>query len=778
MAVSQAETRVVHAVCSHDCPDSCGVLVTVESLTGADGLVSERAVKVAGDPAHPVTRGFLCGKVAKYLDRVYSPDRLLYPMRRKPGAAKGPVGYGSVKGREADAFERISWDEALAWIAGKLSAISAEFGPESVLPYSYAGTIGQLGFGSMDRRFFHRMGASQLARTICSEAGGVAFKSVYGVKLGTRPEDFAHAGLVIAWGANIHGNNIHLWPFIEEARRSGARLIVIDPYRTRTAALADEHLAIRPGTDTMLALAMMHVIFRERLEDRAYMEECTTGGEELRAHAMKPEHSPEAAAAITGIAAEKIAALARGYALCLKQTGRPAAIRLNYGIQRSENGGTAARAVAMLPLLTGAWKHKGGGVQLSTSGAFPFDSNALQMPEMMRASPLRRDARVVNMSRLGHALTELGQDQSGRPAAYVPTHGDKAAMNGAPGLGSAGPDEVIESDGPPVKALFVYNSNPAAIAPNQNAVLRGLMRADLFTVVHEQFFTDTADYADIVLPAPTFLEVKDVQGAYGHLFAQISQRAIPPLGEAWSNVRLFAELARRMGFTESCFADSEDDLIDQALGSDSDSQHSWFAGITREQLEREGQIALAFPLNAEGEALPFSIAAWFRTPSGRGELTPAPVFIAAAESRGGSAARSGEYPLEFLPRKADNYMNTTFANIPRHQKMEARTAGLLEMHALDAAARGLATGDAVEVFNARGRISLCAQIGEMVPQGVVAARLDWNKLAHRNGNGEPGANVNALTSETLTDIGAGATFYSTLVEVRRADSPAMSQPRV
>ena len=315
------DTRVVHAVCSHDCPDSCGVLVTVESLKNGDGIPRERAVKMEGNPAHPVTQGFLCGKVAQYLERVYSPERLLYPMRRRAGAAKGPAGYGRVKGREAEAFERISWDEALDLIAARLTAIAAEFGPESVLPYSYAGTIGQLGFGSMDRRFFHRLGASQLARTICSEAGGVALKQVYGVKLGTSPEDFARAGLVIAWGANIHGNNIHLWPFIEEARRKGARLVVIDPYRTRTAAVADEHLAIRPGTDTMLALAMMHVIFAEGLEDEEYVRECTVGAAELRAHALKAEHSPERAAAVIGIAAETIAAAGAGVWACRARWG-------------------------------------------------------------------------------------------------------------------------------------------------------------------------------------------------------------------------------------------------------------------------------------------------------------------------------------------------------------------------------------------------------------------------------------------------------------------------
>jgi anaerobic selenocysteine-containing dehydrogenase len=696
--------------------------VTVDEVSG-------RALKIQGDPAHPVTRGFLCGKVAKYLDRVYSPDRLLYPMRRKSGVPKGPAGYGSVRGREADAFERISWDEALDHIAARLTQITAEFGPESVLPYSYAGTIGQLGYGSMDRRFFYRLGASQLDRTICSTAGGTALTSVYGVKLGTAPQDFAHAGLIIAWGGNIHGNNIHLWPFIEEARRRGAKLVVIDPYRTRTAALADEHLAINPGTDTALALGMMHVILSAGLEDREYVARCTTGFEELKAHALSPEHAPDKVAAITGIPAETIVRLARAYATAGRERAQgsgqglgPAAIRLNYGIQRSENGGTSVRAVCMLPLLTGAWRYKGGGLQLSTSGSFPFNQNALQMPELMLASPLGRPSRVVNMSQLGQALTKLGDD----------------------------PD-----DGPPVKALFVYNSNPAAIAPNQNDVLRGMRSENLFTVVHEQFFTDTTDYADVLLPATTFLESKDVQGAYGHLFAQVSEQAIAPLGEARSNVALFGELGQKMGFAEKCFIDGANELIDQAL----DTEHPWFAGMTRERLEREGHVALHLPVDAEGETLPFSTAEWFQTPSGRGELTPVPVFRAPMESR--AHAAEGEYPLEFLPRKADNFMNSTFANLEGHRKMETRTAGVLEMHAADAAVRTIVTGDAVEVFNARGSMALKAVVNAQVSAGVVSARLDWNKLSAGGGN------VNALTSETLTDIGGGPTFYSTLVEVRK-----------
>ena len=465
------EPRIVHTVCSHDCPDSCAVLVTVDELG--------KATRVHGDPAHPVTRGFLCGKVAKYLDRVYSPSRLLYPMRRRDGAPKGRMPYG----READVFERIGWDQALDLIAERLRLISEEYGPESILPYSYAGTIGLLGYGSMDRRFFHRLGASRLDRTICSTTGGDALVSVYGKKLGTDTEHFRHSRYIIAWGANIHGNNVHLWPFVEEARRHGARLVVIDPYRTRTARAADWHIAIQPGTDAALALGLMRILIEEGLYDRNYVAEHTHGFEALRDH-VQP-YTPEHVAGVTGIAAADIKRLAREYAASV-----PAVIRMNYGIQRSQNGGAAARAVCMLPALIGAWKHLGGGLQLSTSGAFAFNSAALERPDLMLASPLQRPARIVNMSRLGHALTELGTSQA-----------------------------QGQTDGPPVKALFVYNSNPAAIAPNQNAVVRGLMRSDLFTVVHEQFFTDTTDYADIVLPATTFLEHKDIQGAYGHYSA-------------------------------------------------------------------------------------------------------------------------------------------------------------------------------------------------------------------------------------------------------------------
>ncbi len=710
-AAVSGNLQVVHATCSLDCPDSCGVLATVERA-------NNRVVRIAGDPTHPVTRGFLCGKVARFLDRVYAPDRLLYPLRRRAGVLKGSLQHG----HELEAFKRISWEEALTTIALRLQQISDAHGPESILPYSYAGTIGQLGYGSMDRRFFYRLGASQLDRTICSTAGAAALNAVYGTRLGPEPQSFIHAKLIIAWGANLHGNTIHLWPFIEQARRNGARLVVIDPYQTKTARLADQHLALTPGSDTALAMGMMHVILRDGLENRDYIEQCTHGFEALRDRVMTRDYAPESVAAITGIDAETIVALARSYA-----TTTPAVIRLNYGIQRTDNGGTAARAVGMLPLLTGAWKHHGGGLMLSTSAAFGFNSAKLQMPELMQASPLHRAARTVNMSRLGHALTEL-QD-------------------------------------PPVRAMFVYNSNPAAVAPNQGAVLRGMRRADLFTVVHDCFFTDTADYADIVLPAPTFLEQDDVQGAYGHYHVQLSPRATEPPGEVRSNVWLFSQLAQRMGFPEPCFRDTEQDLLKQAL----DTAHPWHNGVTYERLQAESRIPLALPRNQRGEFLPFSDTSWFRTPSGRGEflsdtlaakgMDPLPGYVPTPERN------DATQPLRLLARKADHWMNSTFANTPRHRQMENERIGLglLEMHLEDAAARSIAEGDTVQVTNERGTLQLQAALTGRVQPGTVAATLGWNKLSE-DGNG-----INVLTSERLADLGGGATFYAVNVEVRRVE---------
>jgi len=703
--------QFVHAACPHDCPDACGVLITVE-----DG----RATKIKGDPAHPVTRGFLCAKVAKYLDRVYSPDRVLYPMRRV-----GPKGLRSAceGARVTREWQRISWDEALEEITSRFKTIAAEFGSEAILPYSYGGTLGVLNGASMDRRFFHRLGASQLARNICSAAGEAGLKSVIGVKLGTEPEQFRHSRYIIAWAANIHGNNVHLWPFIEEARREGAKLVVIDPYRTRTAACADWYLPINPGTDAALALGMMHVIIGENLHDADYVERYTVGFEQLRKKVR--EYTPDRVAKWTGIAASDVVKLAQEYA-----TTRPAVIRLNYGVQRSEGGGMATRAVTMLPCITGSWKEVGGGLQLSTSGAFaPIRAgDGLERPDLMLKA-LGRPARVVNMVELGKALNTLAD--------------------------------------PPVKALFVYNSNPAAVCPNQNEVTRGLRRPDLFTVVHEQFFTDTVDYADLVLPATTFFEHKELQNAYGHYFLQVSDQAIEPLGECRSNVDLFRALAERMGFEEECFRESVDQMIDAAL----DSDHPWLQGIDRERLEREGHIRLNFEkqFSADGSQfsdffLPFAKGN-FATCSGKAELysdalkaqglDPVAHFAPPSESRHSEQAKT--FPLELLARKADNFLNSTFSNLSVIQEMEE--AGLLEMSTSDAQARGIADGDRVRVFNRRGDILLKAKVDGAVQPGVVCARLEWANLSPE------GKNINVLTSEKLTDLGNSATFYSVLVEV-------------
>ncbi len=699
--------KIVHAACPHDCPDACGVLITVEN---------GRATRIQGDPVHPVTRGFLCAKVAKYLDRVYSPDRVLYPMRRvRP---KGPVAGES--SAATPAFERITWDEALAEIASRFRAITSEFGSEAILPYSYGGTLGALNGASMDRRFFHRLGASQLARNICSAAGEAGLKSVIGIKLGTDPEQFTHSRYIIAWGANIHGNNVHLWPFIAEARRKGAKLVVIDPYRTRTAACADWYLPINPGSDAALALGMMHVIINEGLHDADYLARYTQGFDRLREKVQ--EYPPERVKQWTGIAASDIVKLAREYA-----TTHPAVIRLNYGVQRSEGGGMATRAVTMLPCVTGSWKEVGGGLQLSTSGAFGLNRGALERADLMEKG-LGRPARTVNMVELGTALNTLKD--------------------------------------PPLKGLFVYNSNPAAVCPDHNQVIRGLRRPDLFTVVHEQFFTDTADYADIILPATTFFEHKDLQGAYGHYYLQMSDAAIEPQGECRSNVEVFRALALRMGFVEDCFHESVDQMIDAALTS----ENPWMRGIDRDRLEREGHVRLNFePQFSDSSSkfsdfLPFAEGN-FGTRSGKAELyseelkaqglDPVAAFTPPDESRQGSRAR--EFPLELLARKADNFLNSTFCNVPGVQEMEE--AGLLEISAADARARKIVDGDVVRVFNRRGDIRLRARVDGAVQAGVVSARLHWAKLSPES------RNINVLTSEKLTDLGNSATFYSVLVEV-------------
>ena len=667
-----------HSVCSLDCPDTCGLLINVDDGVGT---------KLRGNPEHPVTRGFLCGKVAQYLEREYSPERLLYPMKRT-----GPKGSGQ--------FARIGWDEAIGTITSRLTATVDEFGSEAVLPYSYAGTMGMLNNAGMDRRFFHKLGASRLDRTICSSTGGAALVASLGHRFGTEPEQFREAKLIIAWGANIHGTNVHLWPFILEARRRGARLMVIDPVKTRTAKLADRHFAINPGSDQVLALGLAHVILRDGLEDRSYIDQHTAGFENLRTVAMR--YPPELVEGLTGIAAEDVVALAREYA-----TTRPAVIRLNYGVQRSERGGAAVRAILALPALIGSWKEVGGGAQLSTSGGYPFDRAALEMPELQGPVPKR----LINMTELGKTLTEL-QD-------------------------------------PPVKAMVVYNSNPVAIAPHQNLVLKGMARKDLFTVVLEQFQTDTADYADIVLPVTTFLEHTDLYLAYGHYYLQFARPALPRPGEVKSNVDIFRELAFAMGFNDACFHDSEDTMIKALLSSG----HKFFEGITLERLEREHHIRLNL---GDGPFLPFAEGG-FGTPSGKCELG-AQEYVPPIESRWGLGKLQEQFPLELISSKNDDSMNSTFGKRPA---VDAQTS-VLYLNSADAVTRGVVDGDRVRVFNGRGSVLLRASVNGVVAPGVVRApAVRWAKLS------EAGRSINALTSDRLTDIGGGATFYSCLVQVEK-----------
>ena len=682
----QQKGEVRHSVCALDCPDACSLLVTVE-----DG----HATRLRGDPNHPVTRGFLCAKVTRYLDRVYASDRLLHPQRRVGGKGEGR-------------FERISWDEAIGQIAVRLDDIARRFGPEAILPYSYGGNMGFLNGRGMDRRFFHRLGASRLDRTICSTAGGAALMQTLGARYGMEPESFADAKLILAWGANILGTNVHLWPFVVEARRKGARFYTIDPVRNKTGRLADRHFFINPGSDTALALGMMHVIIGENLHDAGYVEQYTTGFEGLKERVK--QFPPERVEALTGLGREEIVWLAREYA-----TVKPAAIRLNYGVQRSERGGMAVSAIAMLPALVGAWRMPGGGLQLSTSQAFAVDRQGLEMPELQQASPLGRQARMINMALIGEALTEL--------------------------------------DNPPVKALFVYNSNPAAVAPNQGRVRAGLERDDLFSVVAEQFLTDTACYADMLLPVTTFLENTDLYFAYGHYYIQMARPAIPPQGEAKSNVEIFRLLAERMGFTEPCFRQTEDEMIAGLLASG----HRFLDGITLERLDREHSTRLDIS-PAGTPFLPFAEGG-FQTPSGRCDFLPEKLdYAPPVESRLGDGGLRARYPLELVSPKNDDSMNSTFGYRP---ELDRQTA-TLHLHREDAAARGIETGDRVRVFNDRGSCLLVAEAGGDVRKGVASApSTRWARLA------EGGANVNALTSERLTDIGGGPTFYSCLVQVER-----------
>ncbi len=694
-AVVPASSRVVRGACPHDCPDTCAMLVTVE-----DG----RATRVAGDPEHPFTRGFLCAKVNRYIERTYHPDRLLYPMRRT-----GPKGSGQ--------FERISWDAALDEIATRLNEIRASpDGPQAILPYSYAGTMGLIQGSSTDRRFFHLIGASLLDRTICSIAGSMGMRMTIGANIGADPETIPESDLVLLWGTNTLTANPHLWPIILEARERGAKIIAIDPIRTRTAAQCDEWVAIRPGTDAALALGMMHVLFELGLEDNEFIAAHTVGIEELRERAR--EYSPEHVSSITGIPAETIVSLGERYA-----RSKATFIRVNYGLQRHAGGGMAVRTIACLPALTGHWRRPGGGVQLSSSANFAFDKRALERPDF---SP---PVRTINMIRLGEALTS--------PNAGV--------------------------GGPPVRAMIVYNSNPAAVAPDRNPVLRGMAREDLFTVVLEHFQTDTADYADILLPATTQLEHWDIHLSYGHHYVTLNQPSIEPLGEALPNSEIFRRIAARMGLDHPSLRDDDVTMIRQALASKSDK----LEGVTFETLVEKGWVRLNLPT----PYLPFAKGE-FLTPSGKCELysprmaemglDPVPAFTAPYEFPENVPALAARYPLTLISSPAHQFLNSTFVNIDSLRRGAREPECLL--HPIDAERRGIGVGARVVVHNDRGAFTAVARVEETIRPGVVwAPSIWWGKFA------ADGANANQTTSQRETDMGHGPVFYDNLVEVGLAD---------
>jgi anaerobic selenocysteine-containing dehydrogenase len=667
-----------------------------------------RAVELRGDPDHPFTRGFLCGKVARYLDRVYHPERLQYPMKRI-----GPKGKGQ--------FTRISWDEAIDTIARRFREIAASSdGPQAILPYSYAGTMGKLQGSSLDRRFFHRLGASLLDRTICATAGAAGCDMTLGTRAAVDPEAVVQARYIINWGSNTSVTNSHLWTIMHRARKNGARIVTIDPFRSKTAEKSDWWLPIRPGTDAALALGIMHILWRDGLQDDDYLTRYCLGAELLRERALK-EYRPDKVSAITGIAVADIERLAREYG-----TTRPAHIRVNYGMQRHGGGGMAVRTITCLPALTGDWRYPGGGALLSTSMLYPFAvTQRLERPDL-----IPRGTRTINMVQLAEAL-----------------HNELAP--------------------PPVRALYVYNANPAAVCPDQVRVLKGLLREDLFTVVHEQFPTDTVDYADVVLPATTQLEHFDIHGSYGHLYVQVNEPAIAPLGEAKCNTEVFRLLARQMAFEPELFDVTDEELAVQALDPAPAPgvfpPAGGFAGITLDRLRREGPLRLHLPKNYT----PFAEGG-FGTPSGKCELysarmaklglDPLPTYTPPHEDPLTRLDLAARFPLQLLSPPEPSFLNSTFVNIDALRRQAGEPT--LQIHPRDAAARGIEDGMTVQVFNDRGGFSARAVVGESVKEGVVVSQgVWWNKYA------ADGVNCNTTTSTRLTDLGAGATFFDNLVEV-------------
>jgi anaerobic selenocysteine-containing dehydrogenase len=700
-------TRTIRAACPHDCPDTCAMLVTVEG---------DKAVEIKGDADHPNTAGVLCTKVSRYLERTYHPERLLHPMKRT-----GPKGSGQ--------FERISWDEALSSIADRLKTEAAK-DPRAILPYSYAGTMGVVQGESMAMRFFNRLGASMLDRTICSSAGSTGYRYTIGAKIGTDTEQFDNAKLIIIWGGNPIGSNLHFWMKAQEAKRRGAVLVAIDPYRSLTAEKCQHHIAPLPGTDSALALGIMHILVRDDLLDHDYIAQYTLGFDQLKQRVA--EWDVERVADTCGISVDELEMLAHLYGTTAQQ-GAPVAIRLNYGVQRSHGGGMAVRNITCLPALVGAWRHPAGGVLLSSGDSFPKQTNLLERPDLIPTDSSRPN-RTINMSTIGDDL-----------------------------LRAASPEF-----GPKLSTLIVYNANPVAVAPESAKVMRGFAREDLFTVVLEHFKTDTADYADILLPATTQLEHVDVHATYGHLYIVANNAAIKPLGEAKPNSEIFRLLAAKMGFSEPCFSDSDDDLAGQAFNPTSETA----PGYDWEKVKQAGWIKLRMP------PAPFAKGG-FPTPSGKCEfycermkqdgLDPLPAYIPPYESLASAPELAQRFPLAMISPPQRNFLNTSFVNVKSLRDTEGEPH--LEMHPEDAHTRRITNGEMVRAFNQRGEMQLKVRVTDAARRGlVVAPSIWWKKLApdHKN--------ANELTSQRLTDMGRAPTFYDVLVEVEKLDN-ALTAPQ-
>jgi anaerobic selenocysteine-containing dehydrogenase len=691
MADPVPAARIVRGACPHDCPDTCAWLVTTEN-----GV----ATKLTGDPGHPITRGGLCAKVNHFLERVYSPDRVLHPLRRS-----GPKGSGE--------FQRVSWDEALADIGARLNGVIAEHGATAVLPFSYFGTQGLLQGMSLSNRFFAHLGATRLTRAVCGGAGSAGAGITIGTNIGMMPEDIVHSRFIILWGTNTVVTNLHLWPLIRAAKANGATIVAIDPARTRTAQAADWHVQPNPGTDAALALGLMHVIVAENLHDSDYVDHHTLGFEQLLGRLA--EYPPARVSEICGIEADEIVRLARAYA-----TSQPAAIRMLMGMEHRANGAMIYRTVSCLPALVGAWRHQGGGLLYLTAGLHfnAMNSAGVQMPELED-----RSIREFNMVQIGRVLTDQSLD-------------------------------------PPIKALIVYGSNPAATMPNQQLILQGLQRDDLFTVVHEQFLTDTARHADYVLPATTQIEHADLMWSWGHDYLTLNQPAIPPLGEAVPTTEFIRRLARAMGLTADYLYTSDEQMISTALESES----PLLDGITEERLLKEGWARL----NRQDGGRPFADGG-FPTASGKCEfysaamatagLDPLPAYEAPRESPRGDRELAARYPLSLITAKgALHFLNSSYANLPRHLKAEQEPR--LEIHPDDAACRGIGDGDTVRVFNDRAEVQLRARVGNGIRTGAVAMPSGWWASLSPGGT-----SANALTADGISDLGDGGDFHDTLVEV-------------